>query len=384
MTPSPLGRQRAAATLVRWLGPWAGVAVPPDVRRTSLVLGRTAPGAPPVRASLYEPASGRSLGAYLVSPGLHYAGPDDPRHDRFCRVLATAGFSVLSPFLHDFLGLRVAPAAIDELALGFRALRDLAAQRRLPRPGVFSISFGSLPALALGAHPEHGPEVGALVLFGGYAEFRAAIRFALSGRAYASDGARVSVPYDPSNAPAVFVNLATLLDVPGDRALLARAWVELCQRTWGRRETWPRARRLALAEPLAARLPAALRELFWIGTGLETGGEALLEAALARRPDAFAFAEAPRYAARVSAPVAVVHGRDDDVIPWPEAEKLHAALPHDVDKEVLLTGIYAHNRASVPGAGALAREVAALARVVYALVDGGTEGLGRLGRERAP
>src|SRR5690554_1723584 len=99
---------RAQLQLGRWLGPWAGAEQAPEgVLRTSVFVEARAEGERPFEAWLYRPRRGRPLGAYLVAPGLHYAGPADPRMDRFLRVLASAGLVVLCPFLPDFTALRV-------------------------------------------------------------------------------------------------------------------------------------------------------------------------------------------------------------------------------------------------------------------------------------
>ena len=160
------GRHRSALALARWLGPWAARELPDDVERREERL----PGTPPVRCYRYEAASD-PRGVYLVVPGLHYAGPDDERLDRFCRVLARAGHVVLAPFLDDFLALRVAPGAAAELALAADRAAALAAERHLPRPALFSISFGCLPALEIAASERHQDTFGTLVVFGGYRDF---------------------------------------------------------------------------------------------------------------------------------------------------------------------------------------------------------------------
>src|SRR6185369_8298818 len=129
------------AALLRWLGPWAGDATPPGVTRTT----RAPRGLE--KAYLYAPRGRAPAGAYLVAPALHFLGPDDPRLDRFCRVLAASGLLVLAPFLPDFLRLTLSPSTADHVAAGFDDLERLATERGLARPAVFSISFGSMPSI---------------------------------------------------------------------------------------------------------------------------------------------------------------------------------------------------------------------------------------------
>jgi pimeloyl-ACP methyl ester carboxylesterase len=350
----------ATASLIRWLGPWAQGRSPRHVLREELLLaGR-------VRAHLYRPDVRKVRAAWLVAPGLHYLGPADPRFERFCRVLAAAGALVLAPFLPDHLALRISPRAADDLALAFDALEERARALGLPPPAVFSISFGSQPAIELAARESHRARVGALALFGGFADFAATVRFVLTGRA-GQAGAEVQRAHDPTNAPVVLLHLLDELARGCDRSSLERALRQMVERTWGRPELKLPGAREAVARELAAALGEAERELFLCGCLLREGAAAQLEDAVRRAGAAFAFADPRPALARVRAPVLIVHGRDDDVIPWVEAPKLREALPAGHPAQLLITGLYGHTASAQPGLLALAREALQLLRVVRAL-----------------
>ena len=372
----------ALGTLLRWLGPWAGDAAPPAVRRAELML----PGPRPMRCYLYAPepesvepgVTARAIrwlsppqgpcGAYLVSPGLHHLGPDDPRLDRFCRVLAAAGLLVLAPFLPDYIALRVTAEAVEDLGSAWDHLAELATAERLPPPAIFSISFGSAPAITLASRDTHRDRVGPLVIFGGYAEFEAAVRFAITGEV--RRGAEVlRLRRDPLNSPVVFLNLLPWMRVEGDRVVLERAWRTMVERTWGRAELKEAGAREPYAVEIAEGLPPELRELFLVGCGLRPGGAALLEEALSAATGALWFTDPRPALSRLRAPVVIVHGRDDDVIPYSEADKLCAALPPGHPHRVFLTGLYGHTGAVRPPLQSLAREAATLLGVARALLE---------------
>lgn len=344
-----------ALTLVRWLGPWEKHGVPRSVTRTERPIAKG-----DLRAYLYTPRS-RPRGTYVIAPGLHFLGPDDPRLDRFCRILAASGVLVLAPFLRDHANLRVSPRATDDLAAAFDEAETLAPD--LPKPAIFSISFGSQPALALGARDSHRDRIGALVLFGGFADFAASVRFCLTGRAQ-HEGRDLHIAHDPLNAPVVWMHLLELLTLDCDREAVQRAWRTMVERTWGRMELKAEGARDPIAHAIAKELPARDRAVFLLGCGLAEGGSEHLEYALARLGELYSFTDPTPHFARITAPVAIVHGRDDDVIPWFEAEKLRAMAPR---ARVLITGLYGHTGAASVSPRALLRELATMISVVTTL-----------------
>lgn len=327
--------------LARWLGPWA------DPQRAPVVEVREE-RVDELRVRLY----GRERGTpFLIAPGLHYAGPDDPRMDRFCRVLAAAGHLVVAPFVPDYLALVPGRGAIRDFARVFDALPRWTARK----PVVFSISFGSLLALALAA--ERGDAIERLVVFGGYADFGATMRYCLTG-----DGR------DPLNQPVVLMNLLDhLAHDARHRGALEAGWRRYVEATWGRPELKARERFVAIAERLAPEVPEPVRELFLVGIGARPGAWELAEPALRAFCAAPAFALDPSpYLPRVRGRVELVHGADDDVIPFAQSHALAAGLTA-ADVRVHITGLYGHTGAAMTRLAALPRELATMLRVLRAM-----------------
>src|SRR5262249_5240836 len=131
------------------MGPWAGGSTPRAQRRIETLSS----GGREMRVAIYEDEDARRppTGGYLIAPGLHYAGRDDLRMDRFCRVLAASGLLVMAPFLPDFLDLCISSRSADDLAVAWDRLEQETRARSLPPPALFSISFGSCPAIELAA-----------------------------------------------------------------------------------------------------------------------------------------------------------------------------------------------------------------------------------------
>ncbi|MDQ3032529.1 MAG: alpha/beta hydrolase [Myxococcota bacterium] len=341
------------ARLLRWLGPWTDGALAPGAiaRREVEVRGASRP----FRAWVWRREDEPPTGSLLLIPGLHFAGPADPRLDRFGRVLARSGLMVLAPFLPDFQRLIVGRDLVGD---SDRALDALLAQPDRPpgRPGVFSISFGSLPALRLAAL--RGDAIGSLIVFGGFADFRRTIGFALAG-----DGARTN---DPLNAPVVFLNLIAHLDVaPEDREVLCASWRQQCERTWGKEESKREEVYAGVARSLAHELPEHLRPLFLIGCRAAPGTEAVALAALERAGTAFDWIDPRPHLRDLRCDVHLVHGRDDDVIPHEESAALLEAMPAHVRARRHLTGLYGHTHGAT--LGSLAREAGAAGTEITSL-----------------
>lgn len=388
-----LQRWRAFRRLVQWLSPWTPArALPRGVHARRWVLrdgdvpgrrGRRVQGPPRalslsrLEALVLEP-EGDAIGTYLVAPGLHFDGPLDPRFERFCRILAHAGFRVVAPILPAYAELLVHPSAATDFEL---VARSMVSELGVSRFTVFSISFGSWPALHAAARVPDS--VDAVITFGGYAEFDAAVRFAVDGVMRRPEGNSV-LARDPLNQPALFLNMLPYLGVPAEHALgLAEAWREMTYQTWGRMELKQPGRLVPFAEALAARVPRELEELFLKGTGIVPGGAELVARALERAGAAFAFASPLASLRDIACPMVICHGRDDDVIPWNEAEKLHAAARGHVPARLLLTGLYGHTGAARPALGELVAEGETLVAIAHALASGGRNVTDRRAARRA-
>ncbi len=331
--------------LARWLGPWADATKSPTVAaRDEDVDG--------IRVRIYGT---RRRQTFLIAPGLHYAGPDDPRMDRFCRILAAAGHLVIAPFVPSYLALTPNANAIAE----FSRVADALPRWSDDKPVVFSISFGSLLAFALAA--ERPEAIDSLVIFGGYSSFHETLRFSLTGQMPSGR----SAARDPLNQPVVLMNLLDYIahDTAHRDALVAM-WLAYVKRTWGRPELKARERFVAIAEELAPEVPASVRELFLVGIGAVPGAWDLAVPAL-EHFDGTALDPSP-YLPRVTTRVDLVHGVDDDVIPYEQSHELAKRLVN-AKVGVHITGLYGHTGARRPPLGTLAKELATMVRVLRVL-----------------
>jgi hypothetical protein len=349
------------AKLIRWLGPWAP-RPPTSASREELSIGPTR-----LRAVLYRPRR-PPIAAYLVSPGLHPRGPDDPRMDRLGYVLAEAGFLVLSPFIPDHLAILASAKATDDLMLAFDHVEGLAAREDLGAPSVFSVSFGSNPAITLCGDPRYAHRVRGLYLFGGYADFARMCRFAALGE-WEHGGELIRLPYDPTNPPGGSLNFVEYMGVTApEQEQLARAWRMMCVRTWNRDEL----KHVDALRPIALRLageelPASLRPLFLQGCGVAPGTREMLLPALAASVPHRVYANPGPSMARIRAPAVIAHGRSDTVVCFHEAAQLRAMLPANHPHRYFVTGMFGHGRSKLPSPRSVATELHTLWNVAHAM-----------------
>jgi pimeloyl-ACP methyl ester carboxylesterase len=302
---------------------------------------------------------------YVIAPGLHFDGPDDPRLDRFCRVLAYAGFRVVAPIIPAHAELLLHPSAASDFERVVVATAERFDDRRL---ALFAISFGSWLALEAAARK---PElVDGVISFGGFADIESAIRFAVDGVMRGPNG-DVTLARDPLNQPALFLNLLPHLSLSGETTPLADAWRELAFRSWGKMELKGPGRFEPIVRELLPRVPTELRDTYLIGAGVVPGGDRLAAFALERARASLSYVDPLTLASRVKCPFVICHGRDDDVIPWNEAEKLEKMLRDRVPVRLLVTGLYGHTGVELPSARAIGREVRTLFQMAEAIAHAG-------------
>ena len=213
--------------------------------------------------------------------------------------------------------------------------------------------------------------VGSLVVFGGYADFDDTLRFCIGGLAGAS--------HDPLNRPVVFMNLMPFLDGrPEDPAELFAALRSYVQATWGKPEMKVDGRWQEVARGVAKRLPSHLVPLFFAATGVEGNTRSLVDSAIERAGTSFSWLDPTPFIRQVRCPVDIIHGADDDVIPYAHAFAIAKHLPANVLRGVHVTGLYGHTHRTVNtaltfrDARALAQEASTLVRMLAAITRSGS------------
>jgi dienelactone hydrolase len=272
-----------------------------------------------LRARTYTPAdiSGRSI---LLVPGVHAAGIAEPRLINFAKEIAATGHPVVTAELPDLARYQITPRTTDMIEDAARWLGHQARPGEEMKPGVMGISFGG--GLAVVAASRLGSRVGWALSVGGHGDLPRALRYLCTG-VLATGQTR------PPHDYGVVIILLGVADkvVPPDqveplrqgiRAFLNASHLAMVDKPRAALE-FERARQLAETLPEPART-----FMTWVNTrDVAHLGPALLPHVASFGGDQ---ALSPGRNPPPSAPVYLLHGADDNVIPAAESELLAGDL----------------------------------------------------------
>jgi dienelactone hydrolase len=274
-----------------------------------------------VEGRLHIPDAGASR-ALLIVPGVHAGGIHEPRLAALSRRVAAAGAAVLTLPLPDLRTYRITPESTDQIEDAITWLssrKDLAPTGRV---GVIGVSFAGGLALVAAGRPGMRERLTAVVSLGGHADLPRAMAYACTGRL--PDGS-TRTPHDYGVVLALRAAVPHL--VPPDQvAALDRAVVTFLDASSYATFDMTRATALlAEARRQEDALPEPARTLMhYVNTRdvLPLGARVLpFVEQLGGGPGL-----SPERAPATTAPVFILHGQLDNVIPTPEADRLVALL----------------------------------------------------------
>lgn len=296
-----------------------------DVRAEDVAMAISA-GAVPAR--LYIPKGVAHPPGIVVVHGIHHLGIEDPRFVNFARALAGGGFAVLTPVVSALADYHVDAESIPTIGESAAWLE----QRLGTGPvSVITLSFSGGLALLAACDARYAPHWRALVVFGGYDDLARVSRFLATNEEVLPDGRKVEfTAHDYGASVFVYAHLAQFFssaDIPAAHEAL-RQWL------WERPEEakpWldklsPDGR--AVVDCLMARRVQDLRPK-------------VLETIHADEADLAALSPHGRLA-NLHVPVFIVHGSEDNVIPYPESLWLAKDVPAAELRGFLITPAFTH------------------------------------------
>lgn len=269
------------------------------------------------RGDLYRPGD-HAIAALVLVPGVARAGKDDPRLVAFANSLARARFTVLVPDIENLRALRVEAADARHIADAVRYLSGTTAGTADRPVGIVAISYAAGPALLAALRPEVRRRVGFVLAIGGYYDIEAVITFFTTGYYRRPGETRWRRREPNAYGKWVFVKSnARRLSDPTDRDLL----------------TMMAERKLRdLKADISDLVPLLGPEGRSVHALLANTDPDRARALIARLPEAMRsdlrdLNLRGRDFSPLTAPLILIHGHDDAIIPYSESEALAAAIP---------------------------------------------------------
>lgn len=283
------------------------------------------------RGDLYLPGDGSPRAGIVLVPGIVREGNEDPRLIAFANTLARAGFAVLTPDIPDFRVLQVRPGDARLIADAFVYLRTRHDLAPAGRAGIAALSYAVGLSMLAALEPDTRKDVRFILGIGGYYDVNEEITYLSTGYRKVNGRWQYLKPDDYGKLVFVMGSLPHLADTR-DRDTL-RAMVESRLRD-------PNADIAALA----AHLHAQGRAVYDLVMNTDLYRTPALIAALPPgvRADLRALTLTNKPLHELKARVILVHGMDDDIIPYNESIELARALPRRQVRLFLIHHVLTH------------------------------------------
>jgi dienelactone hydrolase len=298
-----------------------------------------------VRTRLYRPDSIRRL--VLLVPGVHAMGIDEPRLIGLSNELAATGLGVVTMELPDLAGYRFTPETVDIIEDGARwlsARRDLTPDGTI---GLMGISFAGGLSMVAAGRPSIRDRLAFVFSFGGHGDLPRVLR-------YLCTGLEPLRPDDPAGTPAhvrpphdygvavILVGIADRMVPPAQVEPLRRGIVTFL--TASQLDPIDKAKAAIVfeeARAIAAHLPEPAASLMKAVNSRDVKG---LGARLLGVLEGIEYPDSlsPDHSAPPRAPVFLLHGADDTVIPSVESILLAQHLERTTRVRTLLSGLITH------------------------------------------
>ena len=279
------------------------------------------------RADLYMPREPALAGIVLV-PGAAAKGKNDPRLVAFATTLARTRFVVLVPDLPNLRALQVRAEDAGNIAAAFRHLRSRPEVPTEARAGIGAFSYAVGPAVLAGMEPDIRAQVKFVLGVGGYHDLRRVVNFFTTG--YFVKDAQWEYLQPNVYGKWVFVlSNADRLSDPRDRKALRR----MAERKLNN----PRAS----VEDLRGNFTDEGQSVLNLLENRDRDATPELIAGLPADilADMQALNLANKDLSRLKARLILLHGTDDDIIPYTESIALAAAAPSGQADLFLIDGL---------------------------------------------
>lgn len=295
----------------------------------------------PLAARVYMPsADADAAPSFIIFPGIHRGGVDEPRLSGFSRRFASGGVNVVSVPLPDLREFRVTMRSTDQIEDATAWAVNEPGIGRGGTIGLVGVSFAGGLALVAAGRPALRDRLSMVVSFGGYGDLARVLRFLCTGAL--PDGTR-GHPHDYGVVVAL-LEVAPSMVPPAQVESLRRGILTFLEGSLHDLTDERRAEELfADARAQAAAMPEPSRTL--LGLVNERSVSQLGSAVLpfVEKLEGTA-ALSPEHSLAATAPVFLLHGAEDNVIPSAETPIAAGYLRRSGNTRVraLLTPLVSH------------------------------------------
>jgi pimeloyl-ACP methyl ester carboxylesterase len=286
--------------------------------------------------------------AWVVMHGITRPGREHQQLVRFTRAVAAGGVLTIVPEVPEWRELSLVPhLSAPTIRAAIAGLRDTGLVIDGP-VGVIGFSFGAPHAIASSGCADLKDEIAGTAGFGGYCSLESTFRFMMTGVHHSLSREHVLQP-DPYGRWIAGANYLTAISAHQDAGDVAGSLRELAAYAGDRGDpSWDPA-----YDPVIQRLRGDVdesrRDLFDLFAPPSTATPDVSNAAeIAEELAAAARRVDPEIdpadaLANVEAPVHILHGRSDHLIPFSEAYHLRDAIPPNPMSRLTVTRLFGHS-----------------------------------------
>jgi|MDSW01.1.fsa_nt_gb pimeloyl-ACP methyl ester carboxylesterase len=255
----------------------------------------------------FQPTRGKKIeGTILFVHGMSFLGNEDPRQVEVCEALASIGYQVVSPHFPEIADLRIELETVDRIAAVVRAIVDHSQLDVQGKIGILSASFSAGMCLVASMRDGVGEHLACICSIGGFSSVKDCLRSVIQG--------------EEVDEYARLIMLRNFAPPLYDCQPLFEQCVEELLRDNGLKRSPPQAPEIMGQLSTEARyLLDALR----FDPAARSGFSDLLFAQFA---NLLSELDILSHIDKISCPVVLIHGAQDDVIPPGESLRLAKAL----------------------------------------------------------
>ena len=285
------------------------------------------PAPVPIKARFYYPSRGNGGPVMIVLHGVHHLGIEEPRLVAFAEAMSSRGFQVITPELQDLADYRVTPATITTIGECARFVRQSTGKPAV----IIGLSFAGGLALMAAAQPEWRDDIGMVVAVGAHDSLQRVLEFFATNQIETPSGKTFHLEAH------VYGPLVAVYDYPQEffsKADIPAALVTLKYLLWE-----DEARAKAEAVHLSPQGRQLMDLLF--ARRIDELSPIILRG-IRKYKDEFARVSPQGSLAGLRAPVYLLHGAGDNIIPSTESEWLERDLPPGCLRQILISPALSH------------------------------------------